>query len=63
MPLDVRWYNGRIEIEPAATPVDLERRGRFLVAVPQTETEKLTVEAVEETHAALSEERSSQARS
>ena len=48
-PLDVRWRDGRIEIERAATPVDLERRGRFLVAVPRTHIAKLTVETVDET--------------
>lgn len=60
MSLDIRWRDGRIEIEPAATPVDLERRGRFLVAVQHTETEKLAAETVEETREALRDERSSQ---
>lgn len=55
--MDVRWHDGRIEIEPAGTPVDLERRGRFLVAVPQTEIGKLAAETVEETREALREER------
>lgn len=61
MPLDVRWRDGRIEIEPATTPVDLEQKGRFLVAVTQTQMENLTAETVEETREALSEERRFQA--
>lgn len=31
--LDVRWHDGRIEIEPAPSPVTLVRKGRFVVAV------------------------------
>ncbi|MGH2443557.1 MAG: AbrB/MazE/SpoVT family DNA-binding domain-containing protein [Chloroflexota bacterium] len=62
-PLDVRWHDGRIEIEPAAAPVDLERKGRFLVAVPLTEMQKLTAGMVEEAREDLREERSPQARS
>ncbi len=56
MPLDVRWQDGRIEIEPAARPVRLERRGRFLVAVADG-TDELTTEIVEETREALARER------
>jgi AbrB family looped-hinge helix DNA binding protein len=63
VPLDVHWRDGRIEIEPATTPVDLERRGRFLVAVPRAQIGKLTVETVEETRDAIREERNSQAHS
>jgi hypothetical protein len=49
----VRWRDGRIEIEPASAPVKLVRRGRFLVAVPETEIETLTAETVEATRQAL----------
>jgi AbrB family looped-hinge helix DNA binding protein len=56
-PLDVRWRDGRIEIEPAAAPVTLVRRGRFLVAVPEAEIETLTAELVEETRQAIARER------
>ena len=35
MPLEVRWHEGRIEIEPAPWPVKLVRKGRLLVAVPE----------------------------
>lgn len=59
--LDVRWHDGRIEIEPSALPVRLVREGRFLVAVSETEVEQLTAETVEETRRALAEERALQA--
>ncbi len=58
--LDVRWRDGRIELEPAATPVKLVRKGRLLVAAPVTEVEPLTAEAVEETRRALQDERASE---
>ncbi|MBI2754085.1 MAG: AbrB/MazE/SpoVT family DNA-binding domain-containing protein [Betaproteobacteria bacterium] len=56
-PLEVRWREGRIEIEPAPVPVRLQRRGRLLVAVPQKELPKLTPETVEQTRAKLLEDR------
>ncbi|HXF68043.1 MAG TPA: AbrB/MazE/SpoVT family DNA-binding domain-containing protein [Burkholderiales bacterium] len=56
-PLEVRWRNGRIEIEPAPAAVRLQRRGRLLVAVPQKELPKLTHETVEQTRARLLEDR------
>jgi len=34
--LQIRWRNGRIEIEPAPVPVKLVRKGRLLVAVPRS---------------------------
>src|SRR5436309_13690161 len=49
MPLDVRVHEGRIESEPAPLAVRLEKRGRFLVAVPQEPVPILTGETVEET--------------
>jgi AbrB family looped-hinge helix DNA binding protein len=60
VPLDVRWRGGRIEIEPAPTPVTLQRRGRLLVAVPRQRLPELTPEIVEQTRAALLEDRSSE---
>jgi AbrB family looped-hinge helix DNA binding protein len=57
MPLDVRVREGRIEIEPALLPVRLEKRGRFLVAVPQEQVPVLTSEAVEATRDKLRRER------
>jgi len=52
-PLDVRWRDGRIEIEPAPVPVTLVRKGRFVVAVPQLEGPPLTTEEVKETRDAI----------
>lgn len=57
MSLDVRYCNGRIEIEPEPTPVRLEREGRFLVIVPEGPVEVLTSELVESTRQAILEER------
>ena len=34
VPLEVRWRDGVIELEPQSLPVSLERRGRLLVATP-----------------------------
>jgi len=58
VPLEVRWRDGRIEIEPAAAPVHLQRRGRLLVAVPREKTPELTPETVEQTRSKLLEDRS-----
>lgn len=49
MPLDVRYRDGVIEVEPAPLRVRFERRGHLLVAVPEEETEPLTVDVVEAT--------------
>lgn len=56
-PLEVRWHDGRIEIEPSALPMRLERRGRFLVAVPEGEVEPLTPELVEKVREEIVRER------
>jgi len=48
-PLDVRWRDGVIEIEPQPLEVKLEKRGRLLVAVPRTKVPTLTTEVVERT--------------
>jgi len=56
MPVEVRWHDGRIEIEPAPTPVTLVRRGRFVVAVPQAAVPELSAQEVEETRDALARE-------
>ena len=57
MPLDIRVRDGRIEIEPAPISVRLEKRGRFLVAVPQESVPVLTSDVVEETRQKLRNER------
>lgn len=58
MELEVRYVDGRVEIEPAPLKVDLVRRGRFVVAVPEAATEALTAEEVERTRSALRDSRS-----
>ena len=57
MPLEVRWRDERIEIEPARAQVRLQRRGRLLVAVPRNKLPKLLPETVEQTRARLIEDR------
>jgi AbrB family looped-hinge helix DNA binding protein len=54
-PLDVRWRDGVIEIEPQPLAVTLERRGRLLVARPADTVEPLRVEAVERTRRRIHE--------
>lgn len=60
-PLDIRWKDGRIEIEPTHAQVRLERRGKLLVAVPIGKMPKLTHETVERTRAGIHEERATAA--
>lgn len=48
-PLDVRWRDGVIEIEPQPLEVKLVKRGRLLVAVPRAKVPALTSEVVERT--------------
>jgi AbrB family looped-hinge helix DNA binding protein len=55
--LDVRWHNGRIEIETAPTQITLVRKGRFLVAVAETDGARLTSETVEDIRQAIYQER------
>lgn len=55
--LEVRWRDGRIEIEPAPAAVTLQRRGRMVVAVPSEPITALTQEAVEQTRSTLIDER------
>ena len=48
-PLEIRERDGRIEIEPAATPMALVRRGAGRVAVPAEKLPPLTDALVRET--------------
>lgn len=57
VPLDIHLTDGRIEIEPAPSPVKLVREGRFLVAVSEVEGPPLTNERVQETREELWRER------
>jgi AbrB family looped-hinge helix DNA binding protein len=57
MPLDVRWRDGRIEIEPVPLRVTLRRRGHLLVAIPDEPVPPLTADSVERTRSVLRDER------
>jgi len=48
-PLEMRASDGRLEIEIAPTPVQLKRRGKGVVAVPDAELPALTAEQVRDT--------------
>ena len=52
-PLDVRWRDGVIEIEPQPLAVKLEKRGRLLVATPRSKVSPLTGGAIERTRRAV----------
>ena len=56
-PLEVKWRDGRIEIEPAPVAVRLQRRGRLLVALPRKKTPALTPDVVEQTRSEVLDER------
>jgi AbrB family looped-hinge helix DNA binding protein len=55
--LEVRWRDGRIELEPASMPVELVRRGHLVVAVPHHAAGWLSYETVERVRQELREER------
>jgi AbrB family looped-hinge helix DNA binding protein len=57
MPLEIRFREGCIEIEPAPLEINLERRGRLVVAVPRESVTPLTSEMVEESRRRLRSER------
>lgn len=56
-PLDVRWEDGLIEIEPLPLPVTLRRKGRLLVAAPKQRVPPMRTSAVERTRQRLAERR------
>ena len=45
-PLEIRAGDGRLEIEIATTPMQLKKRGKGVVAVPDAELPALTAEQV-----------------
>ena len=47
--LEIRAGDGRLEIDIAATPMQLKRRGKGMVAVPNTELPALTADTVRRT--------------
>jgi AbrB family looped-hinge helix DNA binding protein len=53
MPVEVRWCDGVIEIEPRPLSVKLEKKGRLLVARPTTKVPALRAVTVERTRRAL----------
>jgi len=57
VPLEVRWRDGVIEIEPQPLAVTLKRKGRLLVAAPATPTPRLQTVAVERTRRGLTARR------
>jgi AbrB family looped-hinge helix DNA binding protein len=48
-PLEIRVGDGRLEIEIAATPMKLHKRGKGVVAVPQGDLPPLTADQVRQT--------------
>jgi AbrB family looped-hinge helix DNA binding protein len=56
-PLEVRWREGRIEIEPAPLRVKLVRKGRLVVAVPESTVGALRADTVERARRTLRRER------
>ena len=49
VPLDIRWRDGVIELEPKPLPMTLQRKGRLLVAKPSSATPALRASDVERT--------------
>lgn len=47
--LEIRASDGRLEIEPAATPMRLKNKGKGVVAVAETDIPALTAEQVRDT--------------
>ena len=58
IPLEVRWREGVVEIEPVPLPVKLTKRGRLLVAVPEKSTPSLTNEMVKQARQQVRHDRS-----
>lgn len=57
VPLDVRWHDGVIEIEPQPLAVTIQRKGRLVVASPKKKVGALRTAAVERTRQQLAERR------
>lgn len=47
--LEIRAGDGRLEIEVAATPMKLQKRGKGVVAIPETELPTLSAAEVRDT--------------
>lgn len=48
-PLEIYAGDGRLEIEIAATPMKLQKRGKGVVAIPDTKLPALTADQVRDT--------------
>jgi len=48
-PLEIRAGDGRLEIEISSTPMQLKKRGKGVVAVPDADLPALTAEQVRDT--------------
>lgn len=48
-PLEIRAGDGRLEIEIAATPMKLHKRGKGIAAVPEVQLPALTADRVRDT--------------
>jgi len=48
-PLEIRAGDGRLEIEILSTPMQLKKRGKGVVAIPDVELPPLTAEQVRDT--------------
>jgi AbrB family looped-hinge helix DNA binding protein len=48
-PLEIRAADGRLEIEIASTPMQLRKRGKGVVAVPEAKLPPLTAAEVRDT--------------
>lgn len=57
VPLEVRWRDGVIEIEPQSLSVTLQRKGRLLVATPVGRVRRLQAKTVERTRRDLAARR------
>ena len=47
--LEIRASDGRLEVEVAATPMTLKKRGKGVVAVPEADLPPLTADLVRDT--------------
>jgi AbrB family looped-hinge helix DNA binding protein len=47
--LEIRAGDGRLEVEVAATPMQLRKHGKGMVAVPESEVPPLTADVVRDT--------------
>ena len=53
MPLEVRFHDGRVEIEPAPLEVRIEMKGGVAVAIPTEPVPPTTADEVEEVRARI----------